>query len=397
MLGQIANPQIADISGALDARQARLDRDEKRRREIRTAQLVAEAIPGLREGSPLKELAKNDVQTFAFLAKTLGVPLNSGDVIQSISDDVHSISKIAATDPQGAIQYADTLRKQRQQIGMETKKLDEWITLAQQDEGKAIRAMQVMDKSLNADLYRTQELEQRKMALQERGLDIQEKQLDQGKRPFAGQVVNTSEGLAVFDPTTNSFSRATIDGKPLTGAAYDPELKRQINEAGATGTAVGKDTATAITSVSQVSDNAKFLRDKVNAVLTHPGRDVATGASSLLPVVPGTKQADFVNRFEQLQGDAFLQAFESLKGGGQITEIEGNKAQQAINRMNRGTTKAEFDAAAKDFLSVVDALEQRTKNKAGVTQDQKKTGGVEMIDANGNRAIVYPDGSYEEL
>lgn len=214
MLGQIANPQIADIAGALDARQAKLDRDEKRRREIRTAQLVAEAIPGLREGSPLKELAKNDVQTFAFLAKTLGVPLNSGDAIQSISDDVHSISKIAATDPQGAIQFADTLRKQRQQMGMDTKKLDEWVTLAQQDEGKAIRAMQVMDKSLNADLYRNQDIEQRKMALQERGLDLQEKRIDSELNAPQGQNIPASmQEIAYYNSLPDGAEKEAVGRK----------------------------------------------------------------------------------------------------------------------------------------------------------------------------------------
>lgn len=367
LMSQIANPQMADIAGALDFRQQRILEEQKRQKDAKMKELIAQAIPGLRPGSVLSEMAAEDPERYMMFSKAMGIPMNEGDKIEQMAQDVRQISKIASRDPEGAMAFVNNLAAEREQLGLDVTKLRQWQELATQDFGKAQRAIGLLDESLNSDLIAAENLQERKMKLQERGLDIQEKQLDQGKRPFAGQVVNTSEGLTVFDPTTNSFSRATIDGKPLTGAAYDPELKRQINEAGATGTAVGKDTATAITSVSQVSDNAKLLRDKVDAVLKHPGRDIATGASSLLPVVPGTKQADFVNRFEQLQGDAFLQAFEALKGGGQITEIEGNKAQQAINRMNRGTTKAEFDAAAKDFLSVVDALESRTKSKAGIT------------------------------
>ncbi len=41
---------------------------------------------------------------------------------------------------------------------------------------------------------------------------------------------------------------------------------------------------------------------------------------------------DFNAMLDQVQGGAFLQAFESLKGGGQITQIEGEKATQAIVR-----------------------------------------------------------------
>ena len=58
ILGQIANPAMADIVGALDIRQKRIEADEKKRRDIRMRQLISEALPGLRDGSPIKELAK---------------------------------------------------------------------------------------------------------------------------------------------------------------------------------------------------------------------------------------------------------------------------------------------------------------------------------------------------
>ena len=48
--------------------------------------------------------------------------------------------------------------------------------------------------------------------------------------------------------------------------------------------------------------------------------------------VPGSKEADFAARFEQIKGGVFLQAFNSLRGGGQITESEGSKATAALLR-----------------------------------------------------------------
>jgi len=366
---------MSPIAQGLNMRAANIENEKKRQQELEIKKLVSKSIPTLREGSYMRQLFEADPQTGAFLAKTLNIPLDNLSDMEQFSQNVRTIAGVASKDPAGAVQIAQKLRDDRAKIGLNTDQYDKFLQTYQENPDMAIRALNVMDETLNKDLIEAQQLEQRKMKLQERGLDLQERRIDadmqQGQRQFAGQVVNSNKGLVVFNPGTNSFTRATIDGEPLTGAAYDTELKQQLSAAGASGTAIGKDTATAITSVSQVEDNANLLRQKVNAVLKHPGRDIATGASSVIPVIPGTKQADFVNRFEQLQGDAFLQAFESLKGGGQITEIEGQKAQQAINRMSRGTSKEEFDAAAKDFLSVVDALEKRTKAKAGVTQNKE--------------------------
>ena len=43
--------------------------------------------------------------------------------------------------------------------------------------------------------------------------------------------------------------------------------------------------------------------------------------------IPGTGSKRFGTRAAQLKGQAFLQAFEALKGAGQITEMEGAKAE----------------------------------------------------------------------
>lgn len=236
VLGEIANPAVADIAGALDVRQKRLDEQERRRREIRTKQLVSEALPGLRDGSPLKELAKNDIQTFAFMAKTLGVPLNSGEMLQSFADDIHSISRIAQADPQGAVQFADSLRKQKQEQGLDTKKLDEWLGIAQQDIGKAIRAVDVMDRSLNADIYRKQEMESRELGLKERALDIQEKRIAADQNQMAQGTSDQKnwekyQRLLRVDPqAAEQFGRASgfvsKEGQQLSAFA-----EKQLSEA----------------------------------------------------------------------------------------------------------------------------------------------------------------------
>lgn len=134
-------------------------------------------------------------------------------------------------------------------------------------------------------------------------------------------------------------------------------------------------------------DNAVSQADTsirlIDELLAHPGRSPATGATAWVPPVPGTAQADFINRFDQIKGQAFLQAFENLKGGGQITEVEGKAATQAINRMNRATSAGEFDSAANDLKAVIQSAKDRAVKKAGGATDKPKSSSrytIEVMD-----------------
>jgi hypothetical protein len=100
-------------------------------------------------------------------------------------------------------------------------------------------------------------------------------------------------------------------------------------------------------------------------------------------MIPGTPQADFESRLGQIQGAAFLQAFESLKGGGAITEIEGQKATQAISRMNAATSEREFKAAANDFLAVVEAAKTSAERAQRRLQNNLPAG-VDLSPRPGN-------------
>lgn len=151
ILGQIANPQMADIAGALDIRQKRIDADEKKRRDIRVRQLVAEAIPGLRDGSPLKQLAMEDTEKFALITKVLGIPLNSGDKLQAFSDEVRTLNAMAKADPRQAFYYAMSLQQDKRDQGIEDSNLDKWVATVQENPEAALKSLDMMDRSLNGD------------------------------------------------------------------------------------------------------------------------------------------------------------------------------------------------------------------------------------------------------
>jgi hypothetical protein len=54
-----------------------------------------------------------------------------------------------------------------------------------------------------------------------------------------------------------------------------------------------------------------------------------------------------------LNGQAFLQAFESLKGAGQITEIEGTKATQAIGRLDSAQSAEDYQQALTELRDLL--------------------------------------------
>lgn len=154
ILGQIANPQIADIAGALDIRQKRIDADEKKRREIRVRQLIAEALPSLSDSSPLKRLAQEDTEKFVLVTKALGIPLNSGDKLQQLSDDVRMLNSLAKSDPRQAFYYAMSLQQDRKEQGIESPMIDKFVDQIQngEDPSQLIRGWDILDRSLNGDL-----------------------------------------------------------------------------------------------------------------------------------------------------------------------------------------------------------------------------------------------------
>jgi hypothetical protein len=97
----------------------------------------------------------------------------------------------------------------------------------------------------------------------------------------------------------------------------------------------------------------------IDGILSDPALDKSTGMFSFLQNVPGTPQRRFGARARQLEGQAFLQAFESLKGGGQITEIEGQKATQAIARLDTAQSAADYRQALTELRDILSAAAGR--------------------------------------
>jgi hypothetical protein len=213
------------------------------------------------------------------------------------------------------------------------------------------------------------------------------------------QPVQTGQGVMAFNARTGRVEPVMgPDGSPVVGAQFDPALQGTLAATKAGATTTAKSEAEATLEAPKVVAEADEAVRLVDDLLKAPGFKQAVGASRMLGVqkIPGTAARDFDIRLEQLQGKQFLQAFESLKGGGQITEIEGKKATDAIARMNASGSEAEFIKAAREFQDVIRTGADRARKRLPATNNATpqrtvtRTGTV-----NGRKVVQYSDGTTE--
>jgi len=75
-------------------------------------------------------------------------------------------------------------------------------------------------------------------------------------------------------------------------------------------------------------------------------------------------EADVLGKINQLTAQTFLEAFETLKGGGQITVIEGQTATAALQRLgNRRVTKEDYNKALTELQRVYENALARAEGK----------------------------------
>ena len=99
----------------------------------------------------------------------------------------------------------------------------------------------------------------------------------------------------------------------------------------------------------------------VDGILNDKALDWATGWFEWTQNIPGTQSKRFQGRTKQLDGQAFLQAFDRLRGAGQITEIEGKKATDAIGRLDTAQRPEDYREALTELQSILTAVQRRDK------------------------------------
>jgi hypothetical protein len=242
-------------------------------------------------------------------------------------------------------------------------------------------------------------------------------------------TVQTSSGVYRFNNRTGQYEpMAGPDGKPVLPTAADPNVasakrgaelrqdlayKPQIAESVAQSEAdVALKTKPKIESavtaaketvmksadivkkigeeqeVGRILDMAMPLLDDATESL---GGAAVDAAGALVGV--STKGAQAAARLKSLEG-ALIMKMPRMEGP--QSNMDQMLYRQMAAQIGDATVPAEVRKAA------VDTLRSLNQRYSGAQQPQPpaqggKQGGQIMIDANGNRAMVYPDGSFEEL
>jgi hypothetical protein len=128
-----------------------------------------------------------------------------------------------------------------------------------------------------------------------------------------------------------------------------------------------------LNALDQMIGDARIERDRI--VIPKGGRRPHGGFEGVVGAgipgvrfIQGTQAAGFDALLEQVQGGAFLKAFADLRGGGSITQIEGEKATTALTRVKRAQSEIEFVRAAREFVEILrDGIKNADKRYARLT------------------------------
>jgi hypothetical protein len=145
--------------------------------------------------------------------------------------------------------------------------------------------------------------------------------------------------------------------------------------------------------------NLNMALKDAEALRKHPGRESSMGTfmgnvpDALIPA--NTDAYDFVNRLGQVKGQSFLKAYETLKGGGSITEVEGAKATSAMNRLSRALTQPEFDRALNDYQDAIRTGLDKLREVSGRPQQgtAAPSGQFDYGSVKSGETYTAPDGS----
>lgn len=187
----------------------------------------------------------------------------------------------------------------------------------------------------------------------------------------------TETGLAVSygrDADGNLIAlQATKDGQLVQsrmpeGVALDLGVKSEEGEAGKKR---GAGRGEAQVALPGAAATAARVSKQIESLQNDPYLPSMVGSvDSRLPNV-SSDAARVQSKMDQLQGGAFLEARQLLKGGGAITDFEGNKAEQAFVRMNAAQNETDFKEALGEFNDAVTEgvrkLEEQAKGGAAAS------------------------------
>jgi hypothetical protein len=169
--------------------------------------------------------------------------------------------------------------------------------------------------------------------------------------------------IAIADPNVEGGVRFVTP--PGSAAAVDAQ-------------AAGEAAKAAQATAQRAIDLAKSIRD--DPALPAITGNIQGNLPAGIPLLTGGQAGTDLNaRVNQLKGQVFLEAFEALKGGGTITELEGLKAERAMARLERAQSVEAYQEALDDFVSAIEQGMAKLSGgqSDGLTADERRYLGIE--------------------
>lgn len=179
-----------------------------------------------------------------------------------------------------------------------------------------------------------------------------------------GQPVMLQDGRQGIAITNDQGQMEVLELPEGAELRSSPEYQEGVARAQQRGREVGKDEGQSIAQFPVVEENAFQMTSLIDDLLAdEAGIQRTFGVMSKFPSIPGGKAADYEARLARLGGMSFLQAYQSLKGGGQITEVEGQQAKDAIVALATAQSPDQFKRELQRLRQAVTRIYERERSR----------------------------------
>lgn len=235
-----------------------------------------------------------------------------------------TLDKVAATgiaSPETMLKMGSELQAAQAQHSdkMDERKLAAELTKAQREEDRQARAEQ-------AQLAREQTFAQQKeMARLAASLRPEPQPRQDPLVQVQGQ-----DNQPVYVPSSKAVGQRPFTQQTLKQEQAEAAKEQQKNQASL--------------SAQQALDQAALLAE-------HPGRQNATGASSFLSRIPGTKAKDFQANLDTFKAQTFVPMVSALKGMGALSDAEGKKLSESVGALDQSMSEEGFLNSLKEVTN----------------------------------------------
>jgi len=207
------------------------------------------------------------------------------------------------------------------------------------------------------------------------------------------ESVTAADLVSKYAAIENERERLRLERERLERTAKPQGLGEKLREQSVlkSGEALTGAATTARTKLPTLADQAQAAFAGAQELVTHPGFEASVGGPNpfkggfgFLGTFPGSRARDFTSRLDNVKAQVFMQAFETLKGAGAITEPEGEAATKALANLDTSVSEEQFKKNLQIYLDTIKRGYERTKSMSDI---QPIPYSREMLLAEKNRRL----------